>query len=98
MYASALQAFSSLGRYKDELINDPVVVALSKKYNTTVERVLLSFATSQRVGIVPKSTNPQRIADNFSVLELKLAPEDVQQLNSIDVDQHYIRCTGWLVA
>ncbi|CAD5227405.1 unnamed protein product [Bursaphelenchus xylophilus] len=91
------QAFSSLGRYQPELVNDPVVTGLAKKYNTTIEQVLLSFATSQNVGIVPKSTNPERIEANFKVINFKLSPEDIEQLNSINVDQHYIRCTGWLV-
>jgi diketogulonate reductase-like aldo/keto reductase len=58
---------------------------------------LLAFATSQSVGIVPKSTSPERIRDNFRVLDLKLTEEDLKRLNSIDKDGHYIRCTGWLV-
>jgi diketogulonate reductase-like aldo/keto reductase len=57
----------------------------------------MSFALSQSIGIVPKSTSPERIRDNFNVLELKLAQEDLDRLNSIDKDGHYIRCTGWLV-
>lgn len=31
------QAFSSLGRHHPDLINDPVVVDLAKKYDKTVE-------------------------------------------------------------
>lgn len=30
------QAFSSLGRHEPDLINDPVVVDLAKKHNTSV--------------------------------------------------------------
>ncbi|CAD5221261.1 unnamed protein product [Bursaphelenchus okinawaensis] len=91
------QAFSSLARYEPALINDPLVNELAKKYNTSIEQVLLSFATSQNVGIVPKSTNPGRIEANFQVVNFKLSDEDVEKLNNINVDKHYIRCTGWLV-
>ncbi|KAI1715736.1 aldo/keto reductase family domain-containing protein [Ditylenchus destructor] len=91
------QAFSSLGRHHPDLIGDPVVVELVQKYNTTPQIVLLSFATSQNVGVVPKSENPDRIRDNLKCLELHLTSEEIQELNSIDKDQHYIRCTGWLV-
>ena len=59
--------------------------------------ILLSFATSQSIGIVPKSTSPDRIRANWAVLKLKLSDDDVRRLASIDVDQHYIRCTGFLV-
>ncbi|KAI1725182.1 aldo/keto reductase family domain-containing protein [Ditylenchus destructor] len=91
------QAFSSLGRHHPDLIADPVVVQLVQKYSTTPQIVLLSFATSQNVGVVPKSENPDRIRDNLKCLELHLTAEEIQELNSIEKDQHYIRCTGWLV-
>jgi len=90
------QAFSSLGRHHPDLIADPIVVALAKKYNTTPQTILLSFATSQGVGIVPKSLSSERIRDNFHCLDVTLSREEIDKLNSIDVDQHYIRCTGWL--
>lgn len=91
------QAFSSLGRYKPELIADPVVVKIAQNHKTTVEETLLAFATSQGVGIVPKSTNPERIAKNFNAFNVKLNQNEIDELNSINVDSHYIRCTGWLV-
>ncbi|KIH46356.1 glyoxal reductase domain protein, partial [Ancylostoma duodenale] len=59
------QAFSSLARYKPELIEDPAVVAMAKKRNALVPVLLFSWALSQGVGIVPKSATPQRIIDNF---------------------------------
>jgi len=91
------QAFSSLGRHHPDLIGDPVIEDLAKKYNTSAQQILLSYATSQSVGIVPKSTSPDRIRENFKVLELTLTEDDLKRLNSIDKDGHYIRCTGWLV-
>uniref|UniRef100_A0A915EBW6 Uncharacterized protein n=1 Tax=Ditylenchus dipsaci TaxID=166011 RepID=A0A915EBW6_9BILA len=44
-----------------------------------------------------KSVDPERIRTNFKCLDIKLSQEDIQKLNSIDKDQHYIRTTGWLV-
>ncbi|VDP08731.1 unnamed protein product [Heligmosomoides polygyrus] len=67
------QAFSSLARQQPELVNDPVVVGLAKAHNTTVPLILLSWALSQGVGIVPKSSNPQRIKDNMKVFTWVLA-------------------------
>jgi len=91
------QAFSSLGRQHPDLIGDPVVTELVKKYNTTPQIILLAFATSQGVGVVPKSESPERIRDNFKCLDVHLSAEDVQKLNSIEKDHNYIRTTGWLV-
>ncbi|ULT88296.1 hypothetical protein L3Y34_007472 [Caenorhabditis briggsae] len=91
------QAFSSLARHEKALIEDPVVVELAKKHQTTVPLVLLAWALRQDVGIVPKSVTPARIAENFKVIDVKLSPEDIKSLAALDKGQHYIRCTGWLV-
>ncbi|KAH7717027.1 oxidoreductasealdo/keto reductase family protein [Aphelenchoides avenae] len=92
------QAFSSLGRHHPDLVGDAVIAELAEKYKTSPQNVLLSFATSQNVGIVPKSTSPQRIRDNIDCLKLKLTQEELKKLHNIDKDQHYIRTTPWLVA
>ncbi len=61
------------------------------------QTILLSFATSQRVGIVPKSEHPERIKANLDCLNVKLTAEELAQLNSIDKDVNYIRTKPWLV-
>ncbi|KAL3114912.1 hypothetical protein niasHT_011348 [Heterodera trifolii] len=91
------QSFASFGRQNSELLNDPAVVEIVAKHNTTPQNVLLSFATSQGIGVVPKSTNPQRIRANFDCFQLKLSVGDIQKLNSISERGHYIRNTPWLV-
>ncbi|XGW25567.1 hypothetical protein V3C99_006736 [Haemonchus contortus] len=91
------QAFSSLARHEPALVNDPVVVDLAKTHNTTVPIILLSFALSQGVGIVPKSTSPQRIKENLEVTNLQLSEEEIELLHKLNRDQHYIRCYGWRV-
>ncbi|PIO67736.1 oxidoreductase, aldo/keto reductase family protein [Teladorsagia circumcincta] len=88
------QAFSSLARHEPALVNDPVVVDLAKTHNTSVPIVLLSFALSQGVGIVPKSTNPQRIKDNLEVTNFHLNEDEIESLHKLDRNQHYIRCYG----
>ncbi|CAI4228029.1 unnamed protein product [Auanema sp. JU1783] len=90
------QAFSSLARHEPNLIEDPSVVLLSEKYKTTVPLILLAWARSQSVGIVPKSATPSRIIDNFKVADITLSPEDIETLRKLNKNQHYIRCTGWL--
>uniref|UniRef100_A0A914ICZ4 NADP-dependent oxidoreductase domain-containing protein n=1 Tax=Globodera rostochiensis TaxID=31243 RepID=A0A914ICZ4_GLORO len=91
------QSFASFARQNSELLNEPTVVELAQKHDTTPQNVLLSFATSQGVGVVPKSTNPQRIHANFECLQLKLSTDDIRKLCSIPERGNYIRNTPWLV-
>ncbi|RCN47892.1 glyoxal reductase domain protein [Ancylostoma caninum] len=92
------QAFSSLARQQPELVQDPAVVALAKKHNASVPLLLLSWALSQGVGIVPKSATPQRIINNLEATNLTLDKDEIESLHKLNRDQHYIRCYGWLVA
>ncbi|WKY06459.1 hypothetical protein Q1695_006557 [Nippostrongylus brasiliensis] len=91
------QAFSSLARNEPALVNDPVLVDIAKSHDTNVQMILLSWAFSQGVGIVPKSSTPHRIKDNMKVVDLKLDENEIESLHKLDRNQHYIRCYGWRV-
>ncbi|KAJ1347518.1 hypothetical protein KIN20_002592 [Parelaphostrongylus tenuis] len=91
------KAFSSLARYEPALVQDPVALDMAKKHNTTVTTILLSWALSQDVGIIPKSATPERIVENFKVTEPKLSDEEIESLHKLDRVQHYIRYYGWRV-
>ncbi|VDL70007.1 unnamed protein product [Nippostrongylus brasiliensis] len=91
------KAFSSLARNEPALVNDPVLVDIAKSHDTNVQMILLSWAFSQGVGIVPKSSTPHRIKDNMKVVDLKLDEDEIESLHKLDRNQHYIRCYGWRV-
>uniref|UniRef100_A0A914WV69 NADP-dependent oxidoreductase domain-containing protein n=1 Tax=Plectus sambesii TaxID=2011161 RepID=A0A914WV69_9BILA len=91
------QAFTSLGRQEPALIEDPVVVGLAKKHRTSVNIVLLAFALSQGVGIVPKSANPTRIRENICAVNVQLSDQEIAQLTALDKNKNYTHCDGWNV-
>jgi len=80
------QAYSSLGKMHPDLVSEKVIVELAEKHKTSVPNILLSFATSQRVGVIPKSENPQRIRDNLQCFDVHLSKEDIMEINSIPKD------------
>ena len=81
------QAYTSLGRNRPELINDPVVVELAKKHNVSVNLVLLAYALVQGIGILPKSVTPSRIRENIQVVNVKLTNEEIAKLTALDRNQ-----------
>ncbi|XGW27340.1 hypothetical protein V3C99_007720 [Haemonchus contortus] len=92
------QAFASLARQAPALVNDEVVVNLAKTRKTTVSMILLSFALSQGVGIIPKSTIPQELKTNMEVTKYLLSKEEIESLNKLNRDKNYISgCYGWRV-
>ncbi|RCN42623.1 putative glyoxal reductase [Ancylostoma caninum] len=76
------QAYSSFGGpdYRDKLFNDPDVQQLAAKYKITVPQFLLAWATSQSISVLPRTTNPERVAPNLEAKDVKISSDDVQKL------------------
>ncbi|ETN68578.1 oxidoreductase, aldo/keto reductase family protein [Necator americanus] len=91
------QAYSSLARHNQELLEHKSVLQIAMKYGTSAPIILLSWALSQEVGVIPKSSQPQRIEENLKAMEIKLSKAEVHLLESLNKDRNYVRCEGWLV-
>lgn len=61
----------------------PVIQELVKKYNVSPAQIVLNWAISQNIIIIPRSTKPQRIEDNFHSQDWEMDREDIEKLNHI---------------
>jgi len=91
------QAHTSLAKHSKLLYTDPTIVEIARKHNASIPQVLLAFAYQQNVGILPKSGNQQRIAENMHSLNLCLTEEEIEQLNRLERNKRYSDCDGWNV-
>ncbi|VDM59229.1 unnamed protein product [Angiostrongylus costaricensis] len=76
------QAYSSLGGpdYRDELFNDPVIQEMAKKYQLSTAQFLLAWTTSQSISVLPRTTQRQRVIENFAAKDVMVTNADVQKL------------------
>lgn len=72
------QAWSPIGRAR--MLNHTVLVTLADKYAVTPAQICLRFAIDCGVMPLPKSINPERIAQNYDVFGFTLSPEDKQAI------------------
>ncbi|XP_049841194.1 1,5-anhydro-D-fructose reductase-like isoform X2 [Schistocerca gregaria] len=68
---------------RDQLTN-PVVSQIAQKYGKTNAQVLLRYIIQLGVAAIPKSTNPDRLRQNFDVFNFELSPEDMDMLEHLD--------------
>ncbi|XP_037573620.1 aldo-keto reductase family 1 member B1 isoform X4 [Dermacentor silvarum] len=66
------------------LMEDETVKAIAKKHGVTAAQVLIRYPIERGLISIPKSTNKERIAENFKVLSFSLDPADVEALNGLD--------------
>ncbi|CAG9834821.1 unnamed protein product [Diabrotica balteata] len=84
----------NLGQFLDEnlkkaikqphLLNDTIVRKIAEKHNKTPAQILLRFLIQKDVCVIPKSSNPNRIKENFQVFDFKLDSRDMNMLEQLD--------------
>ena len=88
------QAWSPIGGitfYRDgqhsSTLEDPVIVATAKAHDKTPAQVMLRWHLQQGRSVIPKSTKPQRIAENIDVFDFELATEELAAIDALDTGQ-----------
>ncbi|CAD5227527.1 unnamed protein product [Bursaphelenchus xylophilus] len=89
------QAHTPLAFHSRGLVGDPTVKELMSKYNIGFEQLMLVFPIKQGIGVVPKSSNPKRIAANIQSVNVPISSEDIERLNRLNQGRHYSDCSGW---
>jgi diketogulonate reductase-like aldo/keto reductase len=74
----AFVAYCPLGRGR--LFTDPVLAEIAKARGRSIAQVALRWLIQQGVAAIPRSTNPQRIADNFNVFDFSLSDEEMKRI------------------
>jgi alcohol dehydrogenase (NADP+) len=78
-----------------ELLSDPLIVELAKKYNTTTSQIMLAWGMKRGYAVIPKSSNPQRLKENFDATKIDLLGEDVLRVSSLNKDKRSVDPSGF---
>jgi len=65
-------------------LEDPTVAAIATKYGKSPAQVILRWHLDSGRSAVPKSVRPERIAENRSVFDFALTPEEVASIDALD--------------
>lgn len=64
--------------------NDPTLLELAKKYNKTTAQILIRYGLQKNWVPLPKSDNPEWIAQNADVFGFDISSEDMATLDGLD--------------
>lgn len=76
-----LQAYTPLVR--GQKFSDPTLDAMAKKYGKTPAQIILRWNIQLGISTIPKSSNPTRIKENFSIFDFTLLDEDMTALSKL---------------
>ena len=88
------QAWSPIGGitfYRDgqhsSTLQDPVIGDIAKAHDKTPAQVMLRWHLQQGRSVIPKSTKPERIAENIDVFDFDLTAEELAAIDALDTGQ-----------
>ena len=77
------QSWSPLGKGGD-LLADPAITAIAARRGRTPAQVVLRWHIELGLVPIPKSSNPERLAQNLAVFDFSLTPEEVAAISALD--------------
>ena len=81
----AHMAYAPLGQgNRNEMFQEPAVLALARKYGKTPAQILLRFLTQNGIAVIPRSTRPEHIRENFVLFDFTLTLDEMAQLAALD--------------
>ena len=79
-----IEAYQPLGHGDASLLAHPAINRLAEKYGKNAGQVILRFEVQDGLIVLPKSTNPERIAGNLDIFDFALTEDEMDALRALD--------------
>ena len=79
-----IEAYQPLGHGDASLLAHPAITRLAEKYGKNAGQVIPRFEVQDGLIVLPKSTNPERIAGNLDIFDFALTEDEMAELHSLD--------------
>jgi len=78
-------------------LENETIKKIATEKGVTPAQILISWQLNRRVSVIPKSTNPERLKENFEAQHIELNSDDMKAIGSIDqhrriVDGSFFTC------
>jgi diketogulonate reductase-like aldo/keto reductase len=77
-----LEAWSPL--MQGQIITEPIVQKMAEKYHKTPAQIVLRWDLQHQVVAIPKSAQPNRIAENAQIFDFEISQADMNVLDALD--------------
>ena len=69
---------------RGRLFAEPLMIALSEKYNKTITQIILRWHIQNHIIPIPKSSNKDRIKENIDIFDFEIEKEDILKIDSLN--------------
>jgi diketogulonate reductase-like aldo/keto reductase len=84
-----VEAYYPIGHGDKNLLNEAIFTKLAKKYNKTNVQIILRWHIQYGNIVIPKTTNPVHMKENFEIFDFELTPEEMKEIKTLDTAKGY---------
>jgi len=81
-----VEAYTPIARNDDRLVRNRILEEIGKKYNKSIQQVVLRWHIQNGLIPVPRSLNKQRQIENISVFDFFLTSKEIDKIDSININ------------
>lgn len=86
------EAWSQFGEGYLKVLDDPLIIELSKKYNKTPAQITLNYLINKDIIVIPRTSNPERLKENIDIFNFLLEEKDIKLIEKLNRNQ---MVSGW---
>ena len=75
--------------HTSENFNNETIKKIAEKYNKTSAQIILRWQLQAGYIVIPGSSNPDHIAENYDIFNFELSEEDMNNIADINISQRY---------
>lgn len=83
-HGTAMQAWSPLAQGIGNIIEQPLLVSIGKKYQKSPAQIALRFLVQRGISVIPKSKHEHRLLENINIFDFALTMEEMQEIRTLD--------------
>ncbi|MCR6688617.1 aldo/keto reductase [Cellulomonas sp.] len=97
-----IESWGPLAEGKNDIFTNPVLTEIGQAHGKSVAQVALRWLTQRGVVVIPKSTRPERMAENLDVFDFTLSDDEMTQIATLETgasvafDHHDPAMVSWL--
>jgi 2,5-diketo-D-gluconate reductase A len=82
-----IESWGPFAEGKNGIFQNEVLRSIAAKANKSVAQVIVRWLTQRGVVAIPKSVRKERMAENFSVFDFELSPDDMSAIAALDTKE-----------
>ncbi len=75
---------------KGEVMNDDTLKAIAKAHDTSPASIAIAWQIQQGIIPIPASKNSEHIQSNLEARDIRLSPEEMEQIERLDTGERLI--------